>query len=213
MPLSKSALISKVNQYIYPNTTKDITALKMREILVDIINAFDGSYLIEGNLDLSFTSLYDSNTLQMSLSNSYLDKGKIILSCTEWLNTTTYNQYNVVKSLGTDGGVAGLCYRSKQNGNTGNQLNNSTWWEFADANGGNVGFIELLQINNFPTDHPTQFEVDGITVKFIATPQGSISPGKFVLDLNTDVILQGLGFLKLENSGAYLRKMDAGLLL
>jgi len=214
MPLDKAALIAKVNAYITTNLTKDITAAKTREILIDIINAFDGSSLLTDTINLSDPVIYNANTRALTIPTANVYTGIITLSVDAWLVGTTYAQYALVRSQGgADGGTAGLCYRSMVASNVGNLLSDVAKWEFADVANGNVGTVEILSISNVATDHNYQFEAAGIIyVKFIATPLISIAPNQIGLDVNTDLVVTGYAFIILRYKSSIMRKTGGGLL-
>ena len=213
MALDKTALINKVNSYITTNTTKDITAAKTREILIDMINAYDGSSLQVATLNLSDPAIYNANTRVLTVPTANALTGIITLSVALYVGATTYTQYALVRSNGGDGGTDGLCYRSKTNGNQGNLLSDGVEWELADQPTENQGLVEIVKIDNTATDHNYQFEAaDNIFIKFIATPLISIAAGQIGLDVNTDVVVSGYGFIILRYKSSIMRKVGGGLL-
>lgn len=217
MALNKGALIAKINAYITTNTTKDITAAKTREILNDILDTIDGSAFQSTTLDLGDNTIYNGQTRELLIPSGAPGQyyGIFHLFLTNYVAGTNYGQYAVVRSDGTDGGTLGLAYRSKVINNLGNALSDATKWEFADADGDNVGRVEILKISNFPSDHNIQLECHtslAVELKIVATPIGSLAAGKIALDVNTSVIVTGIGFIILQLKSTYIRKVGGGLL-
>jgi len=216
MAIDRATLKVKIDNFITTNNIKDITAVKMRTILKDMVDSFDTSPLLATTLDLSDTSIYNVTTRNVTIPVANAIAGIFTLTAQLWLIGTNYPVGKVVSSGGgADGGVNGLSYKSITPINTGNLLSNLTYWELADAATGNVGNIEIISFGNpssLPSTHTCEFDVSGINIKLIATPHLSVSIGELALDLNTDVLLTGLGFISFKNKNGISRKLAGGLL-
>lgn len=178
--------------------------------------------LIAATFDFSDTTIYSVATTQLAIPAASIGAGLITLSAALYNPAGTYAVNSIVRSDGTNGGTIGLCYKNLTGVNAGTLADAN--WAFADALGGNVGNIEISTFGNPNTlsaTHLTKFKVaitspltppSLLSVLFKASPfNAAMTEGQIALDMNTDVLLTGIGFLTLFNEGGIAIKQYLAL--